>query len=245
MLISEKKLRDLIRGLLNTDRTKDSPEHDQLALFMSPDDEGIVYSSKAVKENINDILSYSLGNLWFSENVIKAVIGIESPPDNAPCAGAWQISHIAGPGYGKIIYGLGYALSPMNKIMATRSQDSSGKPKITSSAMSSWEKTFKSQRGRIRLDDIDAPREKKITPDDETDDCFLHDPNSAENPVNFAYELQGWEITMKDRMLKEDKVTVNLIEKKFGPDAIQEFRRLLQEGSDFFWKKNYFRSSSP
>ena len=102
------------------------------------------------------------------------------------CNDAWEVSSIAGMGYGKLLYGLGYSLVPTGRLMPDRTFSSP----LTKSA---WRK----QVGKLKsypLDDFFAPKEKKLTPNDPSDDCKLQKPimDGGPDPVmDAAYEGGG------------------------------------------------------
>lgn len=97
-----------------------------------------------------------------------------------PCNGAWQVSSIAGIGYGKTLYGLGYYLAPGGRLMPDRMFTSKR-------ATSAW--TAALGRGKLKgfpLDDISEPRTE-----DPNDDCELQVPTKKGGPdpvLDVAYE---------------------------------------------------------
>lgn len=123
----------------------------------------------------------------------RAVVGeitIEEPND--PCLGAWYVGTIAGEGYGKILYGLGYALSPEGILMPDREA-------VSHKAYRAWSKQTARRVGEF--DDAALPVDQRRTPNDPSDDCTLHKSNDGDckktnrdpMPLNYAYKAEGWE----------------------------------------------------
>jgi len=95
-----------------------------------------------------------------------------------PCNGAWEVSSIAGIGYGKILYGLGYALVPGGRLMPDREYSSKR-------AQGAWRKSTGKLRG-FPLDDVEDPQTE-----DPNDDCAvrLSVKKGGPDPVlDVAYE---------------------------------------------------------
>ena len=96
-----------------------------------------------------------------------------------PCWGAMRVASVVGPG--RLMYGLGYALSPSGLLISDRES-------MTPKAVDAWRAmSAKGERGRRRLDDIDAPKTR-----DPRDDCTLR----REEFLNYAYEETGEEDDM-------------------------------------------------
>lgn len=160
--------------------------------------------------------------IW-SREVIKGVVVI-SPPSN-PCWNAWEVSNIAGRGLGKTLYGIAYAMTPDGMLMSDRNL-------VSPSARKAWAKAAASSRRRKPFDDVMNPK----TPERE-DDCIVHDyPRTPENPLNNAYEAEGWEAGLLQSLRSQHKATM-----KFVPhEQAQTFVDRLERGAEDFWNKNYF-----
>lgn len=116
-----------------------------------------------------------------------------------PCNGAWEVSSIAGIGYGATLYGLGYALVPGGRLMPDRSFSSKR-------ARDAWTKSLGKLKG-FPLDDAKDPQTA-----DPNDDCPVQVPvkNGGPDPVlDAAYEgpavdpgpmLQAHEATVEKLM---------------------------------------------
>ena len=120
----------------------------------------------------------------FPAGIVKGYASFHKP--DQPCKDAWEVFSIAGIGYGKLLYGLGYSLVPTGRLMPSRTFSS---PR----AKEAWGK----QVGKLKsypLDDISAPEEKKRTPKDPSDDCELQKPimnGGPDHVMDAAYEGGG------------------------------------------------------
>ena len=118
----------------------------------------------------------------YSHNIIKGMIGIRPPAQ--PCWGAWEVEHAAGPGQGKILYGIAYALSPNGRLMADRR-------KVSADARDAWKSVAeKGARKYMQFDDFENPK----TPIKD-DDCKVYKGMRGwgKSHLNAAYETEGWE----------------------------------------------------
>lgn len=110
------------------------------------------------------------------KDVVKGYASFHEPDE--PCNGAWEVSAIAGIGYGKILYGLGYYLTPNRRLMPDRAFSSKR-------AKDAWAKSSGKMRG-FPLDDVNDPRT-----DDPNDDCSMQVPTAKGGPdpvLDVAYE---------------------------------------------------------
>lgn len=132
-------------------------------------------------------------NTWQVYNTIVKGYAAIAPSEYGPCNGAWEVRAMAGPGFGKIMYGCCYAASPSKKLMPDRST-------VSPPAGAAWKKAFDSDRPRKKFDNIKA--RKKETPDDPSDDCKVHTPRDSDcskngtpkRPwLNYSYSAAGWE----------------------------------------------------
>lgn len=120
----------------------------------------------------------------------ESVVGYISvgPPLRGNAWGAWEVTRSAGRGYGKIIYGIGYALSPNGLLMPDRSS-------VSDEAKAAWQKASKS-RDSLQLDAM-PPENRTDTKQDDTD---LHDEEGHEY-LDRAYKEQGWEKSMLSSLI--------------------------------------------
>jgi hypothetical protein len=118
------------------------------------------------------------------KDILKGYAAFHKPDE--PCNDAWEVTSIAGIGYGKLLYGLGYSLVPSGRLMPDRMYSSKR-------AKGAWGKQVGKLNG-LPLDDIHAPKDKQLTPDDPSDDCFLQVPMKKGGPdpvLDVAYEGGG------------------------------------------------------
>lgn len=122
-----------------------------------------------------------------------------------------QISHIAGPNYGHILYPLAHALSPTGYLTSDRNEQD-----VSPAASLAWQKRFnKSQDNLLPFDDINA-HNKDLTPkynhpnhtDDTSDDCKIL-PNKPH--LNAAYPPLGNEISLLNTLSNNHTNTLNSI----------------------------------
>lgn len=132
----------------------------------------------------NEALEASVGVDLFDEdessevkellnNAILGMIAIKAP--KKPCNGAWEVTNSAVKtrGLGRVIYDLGYSLSPTGKLMSDRHS-------LSQFAVNGWLRFSKNVEGD-ELDDIENPRNN-----DPNDDCYLWsgDPKGAIKQFN-------------------------------------------------------------
>lgn len=234
MDIAERVLRRLLKESSSADLTG-------LAALIdtSGDPTAIIYSHKVVTDNLPgpDLKTKPIWDRtenFYMTQVIKGLVKIQAPP--GPCDDAWQTRYTVGPGLGKLVYGLGYALSPSGKLMASREKGRAGEAKVTASAQGGWAKAFqKKDRIGRRLDDIELPQDRRLTPDDPTDDCVLQDPKGEDNPINYSYKAEGWETGA----LRSLRAVHRQVMAEIPPEFQKAFIAKLETGAAAFWKNNY------
>jgi hypothetical protein len=197
----------------------------------SDEKEAFLYDASFILENLEEIINQILGsrevNLikddLFLSKIMKGVIFIEptSSTGGGRCNSAWQVSGIAGPGYGPILYQIGFYLTPTEELTSDR-----GSVKI--GARKNWRKQFDSdEREKNPFDDIEKPR----TPPKE-DDCIIHwqkkkiDPRTKKpiiNPetgspemenvdqLNYSYETKTEDIAIAQKLIQNHEDTLNMI----------------------------------
>ncbi len=234
-VIYERVLRRLLREGGGGDLTG-------LAAYVSDDGlTAIIYHYPTVVAHTPDNPDMSGKPIWgkspvfFGTKVVKGLVRLQGPP--APCDDAYQTRFTVGPGLGKLVYGLGYALSPSGKLMASRERGGDGSAKVTDAAQGGWSKVYQ-KSGRVvrRLDDIELPQEQRLTPDDPSDDCELQPPKDQEgNPMNYSYRAEGWEQGALSALKSAHAQAMESIPPEFKGDFIGA----LEKGAEFFWTNNY------
>jgi hypothetical protein len=234
MDITERVLRRLLRE-------SNGANLDGLAVLIDTSGEptAVIYSREVVTDNLpgpnlKTKPIWDKSETFFMTKVVKGLIRIQAPP--GPCDDAWQARYTVGPGLGKLVYGLGYALSPSGKLMASREKGGAGEAKVTASAQGGWAKAFqKKDRIGRRLDDIELPQDQRLTPDDPTDDCILQDPKGEDNPINYSYKAEGWEAGA----LHSLKAVHRQVMAEIPPEFQEVFVAKLGTGAMAFWENNY------
>ena len=134
-------------------------------------------SVKLVLYSPSELLGLDWGNTLEIPNYVLKGYAAFGQPEN-PCNGAWEVYSIAGVGYGKLLYGIGYYLSPLGRLMPDRH--------FTSSiAKRAWAKSAPKMNG-FTLDDVENPK----TPE-KKDDCEVRVPTEKGGPdpvLDKAYE---------------------------------------------------------
>lgn len=150
MKISIGDLRQIIREALDSE---------QLALYTWSNSPS---SIKVLLYSPVELLSLDWSDRYeLPKDVVKGYAAFHRPDEQ--CRGAWEVTAIAGIGYGKILYGLGYSLTPNNMLMPDRAFSSK-------KATDAWTKSSEKMTG-FPLDYVDAEESEKITSDDPSDDC--------------------------------------------------------------------------
>lgn len=138
--------------------------------------------------------------------------------------GAFQVKHIAGPGYGRQIYGCAYGIAQTKGYLMPSHSGDEGRDDVSPSATAAWRKAYASGRGRVKLDDMrfhtrdpknsyfrsvdDEEYEKMFDQHDELhtgdpeDDIFGIGMNFEESEVlDSAYETTGEDIAMLEKFM--------------------------------------------
>lgn len=155
-----------------------------------------------------------------TKSAMRGFVRVAAPGRSlGDCAGAWEVSKIAGPGYGQILYSVAAALSPSGLIMTDRF--------VLSPAASSSFKKWSSSRESVLLPKqcITAPRAPGGTLD------LGENPrkglDSAKNPehLNYAYR-----VSQEDENLLYDLTRAHFDMKR--DDFVGELMN--NYGADFF-----------
>lgn len=139
---------------------------------------GIVYNARNITNLIklgdkSDIASAV-------EEKIIGGIGIKKPDD--PCADAWEVTNSVGKGQGKLVYALGFFLSPTNRLMPDRNS-------VSKDAFAGWAKQV--GRSKKPLDNVKKPRNRDMSDDCEvwgTEDGKIVDNSYAGDSAGFDFD---------------------------------------------------------
>lgn len=160
----------------------------------------VVYSADDLLSTV-ELKPIDLSAALYSNNVPRGYIRITRP--DKPCNGAWEVTSAWGPGIGKTIYGLGFALSPTGILMPDRLG-------VLPPAVGGWKK--QSNRNMKALDSHKHPP-KGTDPfhdehhtEDPSDDCRMN--KDGIDFLNYSYEAQGWEAGVLDSMVTRHEETM-------------------------------------
>ena len=154
----------------------------------------VVYSA-------DDLLSALRTEPFDMGSVVRGYIQISKP--DKKCNGAWEVTSAWGPGIGKTIYGLGFALSPTGILMPDRLG-------VLPPAVGGWKK--QSNRNMKALDnhkhppDGTDPFHDEHHTEDPSDDCRMN--KDGIDFLNYSYEAQGWEAGVLDSMVTRHEETM-------------------------------------
>jgi hypothetical protein len=164
-----------------------------------------------------------------AEDIFLGIVDIKS--NYNPCNDAWQISAIAGPGYGyNVLYPLAFAMSPTGELSPDREV-------VMDGAKGAWRTMFSTQRNKAKLDYL-PPNNK--TPQTE-DDCGMHYPTNKDPNVdylNHSYSTLPGDKALFNQLKNQHQIAMDEV---FGelPSYEQEFSDLIQTFADKFWYKHY------
>lgn len=152
-----------------------------------------------------------------------SVVGYISvgPPESGKAWGAWEVTRSAGRGHGKLLYAIGYALSPKGLLMPDRVS-------VSDSAISAWQKASKTHDS-LQLDPL--PPENRT--DTKEDDAEVHDKEGLEF-LDKAYKAQGWEKSAVDDMIAAGNRIEEMLEKKLKSKAGAVVGAFLSAGPSLF-----------
>jgi len=162
------------------------------------------------------------------DRILRGFVEIKSPDTSTGnCHDASIISLAAGPGFGKEIYGLAYALSPNGLLAPDRGT-------VSNDATLAWKNAAAKGRARHKFDDWKL----KETPPLE-DDCKMHTDPDKEH-LNYAYEAEGWEKGLLKYLSAQHDATLD--ELTDIPHVREEVEGLIASVAiGEFWQKHYWK----
>lgn len=128
---------------------------------------------------------------------------VEVKLSDYPCNDSWEVKTSWGPGIGRIVYGLAFALTPKGRLMPDRDM-------VSDSAGESWRKASKKGLIAEPLDDIDHEvcRAMGTHTPDERDDCPVH--SDGRPWIDRSYDagplMKEYKRTMKELTARHDGI---------------------------------------
>lgn len=156
-----------------------------------------IYYPSVVKKNLDDV----------SQGVV-GYIAAQKPKE--PCAGAWEIKMAGGKGYGGVLYPAMFA-AVNGPLMPDRRS-------TTDDAVKGWSK--QGERKKTPLDNAVVDKNKKATPDDDSDDCNVRtwkqkDGKWEGDPIiDNAYFPKGYEKSVLQKLLANHDAFIESLKDK-------------------------------
>ena len=163
-------------------------------------------------------------------DVIRGYVMIDRP--DMPCNNAYEVKMSAGPGIGKVIYGVAFALSPSGILIPDRMS-------VSSLAQRGWSAQV-DRRKKKPLDDGEHPAKGADPFHDahhtkkSTDDCDTH---TGLDFLNYSYESEGWEPGLLRTMKKNHKAMMAWIDANADVPSADVEAAIMYYGPDFFEEK--------
>jgi hypothetical protein len=247
---SGKYLRSFIRQVIL--ESSGTPSADSLAVYLpelySDFATAIIYDTGALLQNLESLQKITFNNPnyldrvflirdVFIEHILKGFLQAGKPLErDGKCNGAWQVFKSAGPGIGKILYSVGYALSPNGQLFPDRGS-------VSTDAQAAWGKVFGGSRRRKRFDDVKHQHDSinDYHTDDPNDDCKIYKGAEAMY-LNHSFESEGWEASVLSQLKANHKETIGKI-KQLAPD-LDDVEHLLNDARNDFFSKHYNSAGS-
>lgn len=177
----------------------------------------MVYSALSRRKPEDNVFDFLI------DIITRSVVGygIFGPPDKGSAYGAWEVTHAAAPGLGKILYGIGYALSPSGLLMPDRHT-------VSPDAAQAWKKASKDRKS-LKLDAL-PPNNKTATPND---DAELHSEPGKEH-LDYVYEEQGWEKNVMSRLMAQGNTALKELSEDVNRDESAIRSVFISAGTHFF-----------
>ena len=182
-----------------------------------------IYKALAKRKGDEDLFNF------VKDTIYESIVGyaVFGPPDKGEAYGAYEVTHVAAPGLGKVLYGMGYALSPSGLLMPDRHA-------VSPDAAAAWKKASK-ERESLKLDEL-PPNNKTKEPDD---DAELHKEKGKEH-LDFAYKEQGWEKGMSSKIIARGEAAVKDLSEDVDRDKKVLIHVFFSGGTHFF--RNQYES---
>lgn len=173
----------------------------------------LVDAARAAREAGND----REGGMY--EALEKAIVGVievgEIEERKGECRGAWEVKTVAGPRYGEVLYGVGFALSPRGLLTSDRMN-------VSKAAIRVWQRQEEMGRRRQAFEPLSARTSAS---------CVRFPKHSV---LNYAYEEEGWEKPLTKKMKLAGITAMTKAKTILRVDA-RSFEDILTETSWNFW----------
>ena len=171
-----------------------------------------------------------------------------------PCAGAWEVTGSAGPKYGKLVYAMGYYMSPTGKLIPDRFS-------LSRDAVLAWSKVDKSSS--IPLDDKTHPRPGREPfhdlhhTEDPSDDCLIYttggsgdiasknvrgvgrlDPRYVD-AVNRAYAMGTMGYDIDGMHATHERFVSEVLTSELGISSDKDVNDMFDSAGVLFFEKHY------
>lgn len=176
-----------------------------------------VYKALAKRKGDEDLFNF------VKDTIYESIVGyaVFGPPDKGEAYDAYEVTHMAAPGLGKVLYGMGYALSPSGLLMPDRHT-------VSPDASAAWKKASK-ERETLKLDDL-PPNNKTKDPDD---DAELHKEKGKEH-LDYVYKELGWEKGMSSKLISRGEAAVKDLSDDVNRDKNVLIHVFFSGGTHFF-----------
>jgi len=224
--VMRKLLREYIRAIL----TEAAPDESGLGALVKQSGEEIevvlfkydaLYAAMSKRKPDEDVFNFLKGNIFSS----IVGYGVFSKPTKGEAHGAYEVTHAAAPGLGKVLYGIGYGVSPSGLLMPDRHA-------VSMDADQAWKRASRDRKS-LKLDDL-PPNNKTKNPED---DAELHDVPGKEH-LDYAYQSQGWERSMTNKLISKGETALKELSDDVNRDA-NVLRHVFMSGGKQFFSDQY------
>jgi hypothetical protein len=182
-----------------------------------------LYSAMSKRSPDEDVFNFLKNNIFDC----IAGYGVFTLPEKGEAYGAYEVTHAAAPGLGKILYGMGYGLSPSGLLMPDRDKNA-----VSPDADQAW-KRASSSRKSMRLDSL-PPNNKTKNPED---DAVLHNVPGKEH-LDYVYKAQGWEKSMTSSLVSKGETALKELSDDVNRD-VNVLRHVFVAGGRNFFANQY------
>lgn len=178
----------------------------------------------------------------------------ETPKIKGPCAGAWEVIGSAGRGYGKLVYAMGYFMSPTGRLIPDRSS-------LTQDAILAWATVNRS--AGIPLDDKTHPDSGRepfhdlYHTEDPSDDCLIYNTGAPGeiksrnvrgvdrldpvyvDAVNRAYAMGTMGYDVKGMVASHERFLSEFLAQRLASETMTNINQIFNSAGIKFFDKHY------